>query len=118
MTYVLIAAVVLVFFALFFIFLPLTAVKVPKITRCGNGVCEEDCFACPVDCACNKGKVCFNDLGKCESIPSDASALLQSYDSWSFVESWTEGTQRAFLVQADGKAVIIKGGNITELDPL
>jgi len=117
-TYVLVSAVVIVFLVLFFIFLPLTAVKITKATRCGNGVCEESCFTCASDCPCASGKVCFNDLGTCGAVPDEAKAALERYGGGTFLDSWEEEEARTFHARSGGKDVLIKSGAIAEMKPL
>lgn len=121
MTYIFVLIIVAVFVLLFWLFLPLTSVHIPKETRCGDGVCDEDCFTCPADCSCKQGSVCYNDLKKCGKIPSDVTSLLdRTYGKGNYrvIGSWTEDGERVFHATAGGKGILIKNRDITEMEPL
>jgi hypothetical protein len=119
-TLIFVAAAVAVFLTLFYIFLPATSVVVQREKKCGDGVCDEDCFTCPADCPCGKG-VCYNDMKKCGSLPDDVTSLMEKTygrGNYTITGSWTEAGERIFHAAAGGRDLFIKNGSITEMEPL
>jgi len=89
-------------------------IKIEK--ECGDGICDEDCFTCPLDCIC-KQEVCYNDKQSCGPIPYAVKGLVQREygDGYTITESWMTGGERYFRVLAGGKEIIIRNENITEI---